>query len=225
MKTEEKKRARALRADGLSVREIEKEVGVSRGTVSLWVRDIKLTSDQVAALCLKSGKNRLNGSQAVKEKFSKLRDKYRAEGRLLLGSLSGTKRDLFLAGCMLYWGEGSKGKNAVMLSNSDDRMLVLFLSFLTEVFGVERKDVRLQINCHDDIHSQGEIEGHWLRALGLKGSNLTKTMVNKVSRASSGKRAGLSEWGTCRLSVCRGELLQKIYGGIDRVSEGISSGG
>jgi transposase len=35
--------ARKLRADGLSVREIEQHLGVARSSVSLWVRDVELT--------------------------------------------------------------------------------------------------------------------------------------------------------------------------------------
>ena len=46
MKKQEKEKAIALRKQGLSVNKIAKEVGASKSTVSLWVRDIKLTDEQ-----------------------------------------------------------------------------------------------------------------------------------------------------------------------------------
>ena len=47
MKTDEKRKARKLRSVyGWSVRRIAKHVGVSKGSVSLWVRDIELTEKQ-----------------------------------------------------------------------------------------------------------------------------------------------------------------------------------
>ena len=51
MKTAEQAAARELRQDeGRSVKEIARLLGVSRSSVSLWVRDIELTPKQRAAL-------------------------------------------------------------------------------------------------------------------------------------------------------------------------------
>lgn len=50
MTSEEKTRARELRRQGLSYNEIREQVNVSKGTLSLWVRDITLTEEQIARL-------------------------------------------------------------------------------------------------------------------------------------------------------------------------------
>src|SRR5207249_8774107 len=42
MKTKERLRARELRAQGWSVKEIERYLGVSRSSVSLWVRNVAI---------------------------------------------------------------------------------------------------------------------------------------------------------------------------------------
>ena len=42
MKTDERRRARELRALGWSIKEIEQRLGVSRSSVSVWVRDVAL---------------------------------------------------------------------------------------------------------------------------------------------------------------------------------------
>jgi transposase len=48
MKTDERRRARELRAQGWSIKEIERSLGVSRSSVSSWVRDVELTVEQRA---------------------------------------------------------------------------------------------------------------------------------------------------------------------------------
>jgi IS30 family transposase len=46
MKTVEREMARKLRREWLSMRQIERSLGVARSTVSLWVREIELTDHQ-----------------------------------------------------------------------------------------------------------------------------------------------------------------------------------
>jgi hypothetical protein len=45
-KPDEKEAARALRRKGLSINEIAAQLGVSKSSASLWVRDLKLSNDQ-----------------------------------------------------------------------------------------------------------------------------------------------------------------------------------
>ena len=51
-KLELKLKARELRKNGLSVKAIQEKLKVSRSSVSLWVRDIKLTRKQLEKLYL-----------------------------------------------------------------------------------------------------------------------------------------------------------------------------
>lgn len=50
MRFEEKQRACELRQQGWSYNDILKEVGVSKSTLSLWLRDITLTEEQISGL-------------------------------------------------------------------------------------------------------------------------------------------------------------------------------
>ena len=51
-KLELKLEAQKLRNNGLSVKEIQNKLGVSRSSVSLWIRGIKLTKEQLERLYL-----------------------------------------------------------------------------------------------------------------------------------------------------------------------------
>lgn len=53
MKTVEKSAARALRQQGYSINEITAKLGVAKSSVSIWVRDIKLTHNQASRLSSK----------------------------------------------------------------------------------------------------------------------------------------------------------------------------
>ncbi|HEU6443997.1 MAG TPA: hypothetical protein VFL61_02955, partial [Gaiellaceae bacterium] len=124
MKTKERAEARRLRRIGWSVREIEHHLGVSRSSVSLWVRDIRLTEEQLAELHRRSATSpgQRAGAAANAVLGRDRRRGYQVEGR----TRARIGDRLHLAGCMLYWAEGDKGRDSVRLANSDPALLGLF---------------------------------------------------------------------------------------------------
>jgi len=60
---------------------------------------------------------------------------------------------------MLYWAEGSKGRNTVALSNSDPEVLRFFVSFLRAYFRIPNTRVRVTCNLFaDHVERQREVE-------------------------------------------------------------------
>jgi hypothetical protein len=122
---------------------------------------------------------------------------------------------LHLAGCMLYWAEGDKGRQAVRISNSDPQLLSLFVRFLRECYGAEIG--RLSVSCNlfaDHINRQHEIEDFWLCILGLPRSCLRKSIVNVYSKYSQKKRRNKLPYGTCKVVYSDTRTVQSIYGAI-----------
>src|SRR5574342_373640 len=115
MKKEAREQARELRRAGHSVKQICRMLGVAKSSVSVWVRDIELTDEQRLALERHypgyPGQNA--GSRAVAAKYRQLRRQYQEEGR----AKAREGDPLHLAGCMLYWGEGEKGRPSLALAN------------------------------------------------------------------------------------------------------------
>jgi transcriptional regulator with XRE-family HTH domain len=211
MKTAERLRARELRAEGWSVKQIERELGVSRASVSVWVRDVPLAEEQRALLIARS---RLGPIVAAERKAARARDRRRAhqeEGRRRARAGEAS----YAAGCMLYWAEGSKSRNALQLTNSDPELLVHFAEFLRVHFDVAPASMRLACNLFaDHIERQREIEAFWLQRLQLPPSSLTKSMVNVWSKYSEKKRKGMLPYGTAKLTVHSTRIVQTIYGSI-----------
>ena len=58
MRKIERKNARELRAQGLSLREIAERIECAKSSISEWVRDIQLTSTQIERLELKQDRAR-----------------------------------------------------------------------------------------------------------------------------------------------------------------------
>lgn len=193
------------------MREIEEALGVARSSVSRWVRDIQLTEPQLAALAARSGAGRLRAAQLKADAARAIRLAYQADGRQR--ARSGSAR--YMAGCMLYWAEGSKSRGCVELSNSDTELLRFFATFLRAEFAVENASMRVHCQLFTDhISVQRDIEQHWLDALSLPHPCLRKTTVNNYSKHSQKKRTNKLPFGTCKLIVHSTRIAQTIYGSI-----------
>ncbi len=212
MKTKEREQARELRRrEGCSVKEIARRVGVSKSSVSLWVRDIELTPKQLDELMTPAYKRQMQGRQTAIANRRRERIAYQEHGR----KLARRGEIMHAAGCMLYWAEGDKARNQARLSNSDPELLRFFVDFLRRYFDVRDDDIR--VTCHlfaDHVEKQREIELFWLETLELTERSLCKSFVNVYSAASKRKRVNTLPYGTCRVSVSRTSVLQSIYGAI-----------
>ena len=119
---------------------------------------------------------------------------------------------------MLYWAEGTKNRNRVVFTNSDEVMVGTFLHFLRSCYEVTDESMRLSVNVHlGNGLSIEEVEGFWCEQLKLPASCLRQAAVNRVSRASQRKRRPLVR-GTARLVVNSTFIVQSIYGAIQAYS-------
>jgi hypothetical protein len=83
-----------------------------------------------------------------------------------------TKRELWLIGIALYWAEGGKEKDTsigsgVRFSNSDPRMILLFIRWLRVCADVPLKDISADIYIHESHrHTINNVVVSWSTALG-----------------------------------------------------------
>jgi hypothetical protein len=218
VKREEKEAARRLRReDGLPIGVIAARLHVAKSSVSRWVRDIELRADQHAALRLRNPiyNAQLRGQNRRRESARAARLEAQAHGR----ALARRSDPLHLQGCMLYWAEGAKCRNAVVFVNSDADMLELFLRFLRRCYAVLPVSVALSVNCHVDGGLDADtITQWWLRRLALPAACARSPTVNTASRASRRRRGHVLPYGTARIAVHSTFIVQSIYGGIQEYS-------
>jgi predicted transcriptional regulator len=202
-----------LRQEGMSIKRIAKTLGVSLSSVSVWVRDIVLSDDQLAEIKRRQytfdvGQHK--GSQANMIKHLVIRRQYQEEGRC-----KARERDpLHIAGCMLYWAEGTKGRNSLIFTNSDLDMMKFYAQFLREGLAIKNEQMLLYINCYTGHGlTVEEIESHWLEVLYLPRTCLRPSTVNARPNSSQQKGRHLI-YGVGCIRVNNTQFLHHVYGGI-----------
>jgi hypothetical protein len=189
------------------------QLGVSKASVSLWVRDIELTPVQQAALLAKNPvrNGQLRGMQVRRERCREQRMAAQRHGR----DLARLNDPGHIAGCMLYWAEGSKSRNVAQLVNADADLMKKFLTFLRASYEVPDQRVALSVNCFlGNGLSLDEIQDWWLARLELPATCLRKAVVNRPSPASKFRKGHVLPHGTARISVHSTFIVQSIYGAI-----------
>ena len=205
----EKAEARRLRRElGMPMKRIAAQLGVSLSSVSLWVRDIELDpAHRERNRRQEYAKRATTWSDTNRGK----RLAYQQRGREM--ALRGDP--LHQAGCMLYWAEGSKDRNAICFANSDLAMVRFFVRFLRTCFDVSPDELTLSLNVYTgNGFTLAEIERHWLTELELPKSCLRSHIVNHFPTSSSGRRRNRLPYGVCSIKLFRTRIVQHIYGAI-----------
>lgn len=209
-----KQEAIKLRKNGFSVKEIQKRLRVSRSSVSLWVRDVKLTHSQIRRLYLnkKTGALRgciiaaMNKIRQRKELTCKLIDEGKREaGRIL-------KRDRFMAGIAMYFSEGDKAGKGVVFSNSDPRAIEFMINWFREFCKVPEKKFRCYLYIHDNL-DEIRAKKFWSKLLKLPISQFRKSYIVKNNPKRFRKTKNI--YGVLRISISNVNLHRRIMGWID----------
>jgi len=181
-KVEEQAKARDLRAQGLTLLDIATQLGVSKSSVSVWVRDVEFTPSP-----------RRTGAQRRPHPAhdAKLRqiEQLDAEGVARIGVLSD---DAFLAaGVALYAGEGSKTDGCVGFPNTDPRMVSFFCRWLRHFFDVDEARLRVRLYLHEDL-DLAAAEEFWSNVTGIPADQFQRAYR---AVADSSRRSRRHEFG------------------------------
>jgi len=180
----------ALRREGKSYRDIQKIVPISRATLSLWFRGIPELEEIKKGIIEREIKRRPEHLKAMRDGAARKWQEYyrRAEEEASNEFVVFKDEPLFVAGLMIYLGEGTKIAH-LNVANSDEKVLRLFLKFLYDYCGTRQSDVRLWLLLYPDLDII-KTENHWLELLGLGRNNLHKSQViqgrHKTRRLSKG---------------------------------------
>jgi hypothetical protein len=143
-KVAEQRRARELRAQSWTIPDIAKELGVSKSSVSLWVRDVDFVPNPRRHNYWT--KDNPHPMQVAKEAEIERCD---AEGTEIIGQLN--EREFLIAGAVLYAGEGFKSDTTVGMANTDPAILVMFVAWLRRCFNVDESRLRVKLYLHEGL--------------------------------------------------------------------------
>jgi len=207
MKLNERREAINLRRRGISYDVILKTVNVSKSTLSLWLRDVILTSNarkralrgrELSRYAAAMQKKRIRESNT-----NEIVQKGREESKILV------ENPLFLTGLCLYWAEGDKHKQErVKFTNSDEKMIVLMMRWFREICGVSERKFRIAVHIHN-LHKPRNVERYWSRITRVSEKQFQKTYIKQSSLRY---RRNVLYNGTCAIVVNNKALFRRIRG-------------
>ena len=217
MKREEKLKAIELRKKGESMKDIARQLKVAKSSVSLWVRDIQLTSTQRSKLTIRGfsvdviEKRRLTRIGRTQREHSAIMKEAGKAIRFF------SQRELWLLGVALYWGEGGKTNHGcARLSNSDPVVIKFMMRFFREICKVSESRFRGHIHTFSHLN-KNRAEKYWSEVSGIPRRQFFKTYV-KPSIASKNKKDSLP-YGTFQIYVNDTKLFFTIMGWIERIKK------
>lgn len=220
VKRELQARARELRLAGKTYDEIVAELGVSKSSVSLWVRDLPRPKPRwVDVERMQQMHDRLmeqrRGQEGERQRLTD--DAVRDVGEL-------SDRELLLVGTALYWAEGQKSKSYsrrewLSFINSDPRMIHVFVRWL-EILGVGRDRFSCTVCIHDTA-DVAEATRYWAAIVGIPPERFRKPSIKKHNPDTNRITRG---WGCLRIHVTRSAALyRRVEGWWSGIAKG--SGG
>jgi transcriptional regulator with XRE-family HTH domain len=153
MKAKPEKRllAEHLRLEqGLSYNEISEQIGVSKSTLSNWLKHVPLAPEQEKRIRQRMEKNQsvfvVRARQINQKRFRQARARAFQAGATIASNLPDDNVIHELALAMLYLGEGDKTGNRVQIASTDPMILQYFLWGMEKLYKVDRKLVSLRLN-------------------------------------------------------------------------------
>lgn len=206
MKFDEKLLAIKLRKQGLSYASIKKEVNVSRSTLSLWLRDIKLSDVQQKKLYQGQAAGRYKGAKSQQQRRIKREVSIILGGKIEFEHL--LVNSLFLIGLALYWAEGDKRQIRVKFTNSDETMIQIMMKWFREVCNVPESKFRIALHIHN-LHSRKDAQRYWSRLTGVPLTQFHKVVIKETTLF---QRGNVLYNGTCGIYIHDRALFRKIVG-------------
>ncbi|MGW0845200.1 hypothetical protein ACWD26_34725 [Streptomyces sp. NPDC002787] len=215
-----REKARELRRQGWTYNQIQAELGCSKSSVSLWVRDLptpephRTPEEQRARM--NAGLTRLRAEQGRE------RQAVKQAAAAAVGGLS--DRELFLVGVGLYWAEGSKDKpyrrtEVLQFINSDPNMIRVFLRWLA-LLDVTSDRLTLRVSIHESADVEAA-EKYWADIAGVDVSALSKATLKKHNPRTARKNTGETYHGCLTIYVRQSaDLYRRTEGAWYGIVEG-----
>jgi hypothetical protein len=215
-KRKERALAVEMRLAGKSYSEIKERLGVSKSTLSLWLREHPLSEEQMKNLRDWNPRRIENYKKTCQIRRARILQGVYEEVKKDIGTL--TKRELFIAGIFLYWAEGTKTSNAtVAVSNTDPIMLKTFLVWL-EQMGIKKSELKVYLHLYSDMDVQKELL-FWSKILHIPLAQFRKPYVKTSKYVDITYRKGGFGHGTCNIIVYNRTLCDYTLKGIDYIKE------
>ena len=210
----DKGKAFVLRRAGKSYREIHQELGMSVSTLSNWFKGVDFSEaikSELTKQAVKKGRRHLMELNRVRGVALGVQYEL-AEKEALKELRSFRNIPLFVATIAAYWGEGHKhNKNQLRLTNTDPKMLHMFVVFLDKFCSITAEQLRLAIFIYNDLDEQ-KCKRYWSKRTGIK-------KFHKVQVLPGRHKERRLPYGTATVVVMNSVIARKMSIWIDHLPE------
>ncbi|MFI2348329.1 hypothetical protein ACH492_15030 [Streptomyces sp. NPDC019443] len=208
-----REKARELRLKGMTYDQIQVELGCSKSSISLWVRDLpkpppRRTPAEQAKL---ASRKRWDHELAIRDAE---RQKTKQQAFDQIGRLS--DRELLIAGVTLYWAEGGKDKaydrrESLKFINSDPNVIKLYLQWL-DLLRVPRERLPFAVSIHESADVPAA-ERFWAEIANVSPEAFRKSMLKRHSPKTIRKNTGETYRGCLAVYVTQSaDLYRRVEG-------------
>ncbi len=207
-----------LRIKGYTYGQIKRELNLAKSTLSDWLRNLPLNKEQLELL----SKNRERSRDLAREKYIatrknqklvRLKQILNQQNNFLLPL---SKKELFLCGLFLYWGEGEKRHGIISISNTDPRVIKFALYWMITSLKISKNKIRINLHLYKDMSIDESIY-FWSSILDIPKTQFNKPYIKKTNR--EGLTYKSFGHGTCKLYAGSVALSEKIAMSIKSISD------
>src|SRR3989338_3256890 len=168
-------RAKSLREDGNSIKQISHELGVSSSSVSTWVKSVKINSNGLSRINTRVCEARARASHVLHErKILRVKASSMKAASLSKNLLLSTGMKYMLA-ALIYECEGGKSeKSSLEFTNSDPDLVRIFLRLLRESVSLDESKFRVVMHLHS-YHDEAVEKNFWSKIIQIDKKQFLKT--------------------------------------------------
>lgn len=194
----DKNKAIELRKRGMSYSQIKSKLGVNKSTLSGWLSGMPLSEKRIRELTS-------HNPMRIERYRNTMRSKKDARLNLIYKEVSKdigllSKRDFFIAGLFLYWGEGGKvNKSMISFTNTDPDMIKYFIKWITTCLKVKKERLYIILHLYKDMNIKDNIN-FWSKETGIKIEQFKKPYIKESKIAGLTYKSGFGK-GTCTVRL------------------------
>ena len=183
MKKDLQIKAKEFRKRGYSIKELKELLGVSKSTISTWIKDVQLSEEAQNRLRNNYTNGQIASQKTIKEKTRQKNIEADDFAMNTLKPVNFSSEVSLLLCAILYQCEGSKSiKDAMTFTNSDPDLISTFISLLRNSFDLDEKKFRVLMHLHK-YHNEKTQKDFWSKI-----TNIPKEQFNKsYLKPSNGK--------------------------------------
>lgn len=208
IKNKKVERVKKLRKNGFSYQEIANKLNIAKSTAYNYGKDVKLNKKAKVRLQSRVIEGSIKGVEIRIRSQKKLIDNFTKKAKKELFNNLIINQDISKILCaLLFWCEGNKNDTTIVrFTNSDPKMIKLFLYLFRLSFKIDESKFRALIHLHEYHDEEKQIK-FWSRVTQIPENQF----YNSYQKPNTGKRKKENYPGCLALSYYNDKISKELW--------------